>query len=84
MDEALADLGLVPPGPSINFLDAADVALRDGFVVAGARFGLDLDGELMNVQPEFADVVATARALGLPVKEVLARAGALARQVVAQ
>jgi len=39
-----------------------------------------LDGELMNVQPEYADVVAAAAALGRPVKEVLAQAQALARE----
>jgi uncharacterized protein (DUF111 family) len=39
-----------------------------------------LDGELMNVQPEYADVVAAATALGRPVKDVLAEAQALARQ----
>jgi uncharacterized protein (DUF111 family) len=38
-----------------------------------------LNGELMNVQPEYADVVAAATALGRPVKDVLAEAQALAR-----
>jgi pyridinium-3,5-bisthiocarboxylic acid mononucleotide nickel chelatase len=38
-----------------------------------------LDGELMNLQPEYADVVAAAAALGRPVKETLAEAQALAR-----
>jgi uncharacterized protein (TIGR00299 family) protein len=38
-----------------------------------------LDGELMNVQPEYADVAAAAAALGRPVKDVLAEAHALAR-----
>ena len=38
-----------------------------------------LDGELMNVQPEYADVVAAARATGRPVKDVLAEAVARAR-----
>ena len=38
-----------------------------------------LDGELMNVQPEYDDVVAAATALGRPVKDVLADAQALAR-----
>jgi len=40
-----------------------------------------LDGELMNVQPEYADVVTAAGATGRPVKDVLAEAGALAREV---
>jgi uncharacterized protein (DUF111 family) len=39
-----------------------------------------LDGELMNVQPEYADVTAAARALGRPVKDVLAEASARARE----
>jgi uncharacterized protein (TIGR00299 family) protein len=33
-----------------------------------------LDGEVLNVQPEFEDVAAAARALGRPVKTVMARA----------
>jgi uncharacterized protein (TIGR00299 family) protein len=41
-----------------------------------------LEGELMNVQPEYADVVAAATALGRPVKDVLAEAQALARAQV--
>jgi uncharacterized protein (TIGR00299 family) protein len=40
-----------------------------------------LDGELMNVQPEYADVVTAAAALGRPVKDVLAEASARAREV---
>jgi uncharacterized protein (TIGR00299 family) protein len=40
-----------------------------------------LDGELMNLQPEYADVVAAATALGRPVKDVLAEAAARAREV---
>jgi uncharacterized protein (TIGR00299 family) protein len=50
--------------------------------VGGHRIAVKLarlDGELMNVQPEYADVAATARALGRPVKDVLAEAQALAR-----
>jgi uncharacterized protein (DUF111 family) len=39
-----------------------------------------LDGELMNVQPEYADVAAAARALGRPVKDVLTDASARARE----
>ena len=38
-----------------------------------------LAGELMNIQPEYADVAAAARALDRPVKDVLAEAQALAR-----
>jgi hypothetical protein len=38
-----------------------------------------LDGELMNVQPEYADVAAVAAATGRAVKDVLAEAQALAR-----
>jgi uncharacterized protein (TIGR00299 family) protein len=40
-----------------------------------------LDGELMNVQPEYDDVVAAASATGRPVKDVLAEAAAEARQL---
>ena len=40
-----------------------------------------LDGELMNVQPEYEDVAAAARALGRPIKDVLAEANALARGI---
>ena len=61
-------------------LDRSFVAVEiDGHTVAVKL--AHLDGELMNVQPEFEDVAATARALGLPVKDVLARATALARVV---
>jgi uncharacterized protein (DUF111 family) len=38
-----------------------------------------LDGELMNAQPEYADVVTAAEATGRAVKDVLAEAQALAR-----
>jgi uncharacterized protein (TIGR00299 family) protein len=38
-----------------------------------------LDGEVVNVQPEFEDVAAAAYALGLPVKTVMADAAAAAR-----
>jgi len=38
-----------------------------------------LDGELVNLQPEYADVAAAALALDRPVKDVLAEAQALAR-----
>ncbi len=37
-----------------------------------------LDGEVLNVQPEFEDVAAAARALGRPVKTVMAEAAAAA------
>ena len=37
-----------------------------------------LDGEVVNVQPEFEDVAAAARALGRPVKTVMAEASARA------
>ena len=37
-----------------------------------------LDGEVVNAQPEYEDVAAAAAALGLPVKQVLARAASLA------
>jgi uncharacterized protein (DUF111 family) len=40
-----------------------------------------LDGALMNVQPEYDDVAAAARALDRPVKDVLAEAAARAREV---
>jgi len=39
-----------------------------------------LEGELVNVQPEYADVLAAARATDRPVKDVLAEAIARARQ----
>jgi uncharacterized protein (TIGR00299 family) protein len=38
-----------------------------------------LDGELMNVQPEYDDIAAAARALNRPIKEVLSEAIALTR-----
>jgi hypothetical protein len=38
-----------------------------------------LDGLLVNGQPEYDDVVAAARAVGRPVKAVLAEAAAAAR-----
>jgi len=41
-----------------------------------------LDGEVVNVQPEFEDVAAVARALGRPVKTVMAEAVAAARGLV--
>jgi uncharacterized protein (DUF111 family) len=40
-----------------------------------------LDGELVNVQPVYADVAEVARTLGRPVKDVLAEAAALARDL---
>ena len=63
----------------------AKVALDREFVaveVDGHRVAVKLarlDGELMNVQPEYADVRAAARATGRPVKDVLAEAAARAR-----
>jgi uncharacterized protein (TIGR00299 family) protein len=53
--------------------------------VGGHRIAVKLarlDGELLNVQPEYEDVAAAARALGRPAKDVLAEANALARGVV--
>jgi uncharacterized protein (TIGR00299 family) protein len=50
--------------------------------VGGQRIAVKLarlGDELMNVQPEYADVVAAAAALARPVKDVLAEAQALAR-----
>ena len=41
-----------------------------------------LDGEVVNVQPEFEDVAAAARSLGRPVKSVMAEAVAAARGLV--
>jgi uncharacterized protein (DUF111 family) len=38
-----------------------------------------LDGEVLNVQPEYDDVVTAAHATGRPVKDVLAQAAAAAR-----
>jgi uncharacterized protein (TIGR00299 family) protein len=40
-----------------------------------------LDGQVVNAQPEFDDVVAVATALARSVKDVLAQASALAREV---
>ena len=40
-----------------------------------------IDGEVVNAQPEFDDVAAAAHALGRPVKDVMAQASALAREV---
>ncbi len=40
-----------------------------------------LDGELLNVQPEFEDVAAAARALGVPVKALMVEAVAAAQQL---
>ncbi len=51
----------------------------------GHRIGVKvawLDGEVVNVQPEFEDVASAARALGRPVKTVLSEAAAAARGVV--
>ena len=48
----------------------------DGYTI-GVKVAL-LDGEVINVQPEFDDVAAAARALGRPVKTVMAQASALA------
>ncbi|MFL6023002.1 MAG: nickel pincer cofactor biosynthesis protein LarC [Marmoricola sp.] len=42
-----------------------------------------LDGELVNVQPEYEDVSAAARKLGRPAKDVLAATAALARSQLA-
>jgi uncharacterized protein (TIGR00299 family) protein len=50
--------------------------------VGGHRIAVKLarhDGELVNVQPEYEDVAAAARALGRPAKDVLAEASARAR-----
>jgi uncharacterized protein (TIGR00299 family) protein len=40
-----------------------------------------IDGEVVNAQPEFDDVATAAQALGRPVKDVMAQASALAREV---
>jgi uncharacterized protein (TIGR00299 family) protein len=40
-----------------------------------------LEGEILNVQPEFEDVAAAARSLGRPVKTVMAEAVAAARKL---
>lgn len=41
-----------------------------------------LDGEILNVQPEYADVAAVADATGRPVKDVLTEATAVARELL--
>ena len=62
----------------------AKTALDREFIavdVEGQRVAVKLarlDGELMNAQPEYADVVAAAAALDRPVKDVLGQAQALA------
>jgi pyridinium-3,5-bisthiocarboxylic acid mononucleotide nickel chelatase len=40
-----------------------------------------LEGQVVNAQPEFDDVAAAARTLGRPVKDVMAQAAALAREL---
>jgi hypothetical protein len=53
-------------------------------VVEGHRVAVKvarLDGEVMNVQPEYDDVVAAAAAVGRPAKEVLGEAAAAAREL---
>jgi uncharacterized protein (TIGR00299 family) protein len=60
---------------------ALDRELRS-VTVGGHRVAVKvarLDGEVMNVQPEYDDVVAAATATGRPVKDVLAEAAAAAR-----
>jgi uncharacterized protein (DUF111 family) len=42
-----------------------------------------LDGELLNLQPEYEHVAAAAEALGRPAKDVLQQAVAAARTLVA-
>jgi uncharacterized protein (DUF111 family) len=54
-------------------------------VVDGHRVAVKvarLEGEVVNVQPEYDDVAACARTTGRPVKQVLAEAAALARTLV--
>jgi uncharacterized protein (DUF111 family) len=54
--------------------------------VAGHRIDVKLarlDGELLNLQPEYEHVAAAARALGRPEKDVLQDAVAAARAIVA-
>lgn len=43
-----------------------------------------LEGEVLNVQPEYDDVAAASAATGRPVKDVLAEAGAAARRLVSR
>lgn len=52
----------------------------DGQPVA-VKLGL-LDGAVVNAMPEFEDVARAARALGLPVEQVLARARGLAQELL--
>ena len=43
------------------------------------KIGKDLDGKIINVQPEFEDCASYARATGTPLKEVLSAAATKAR-----
>ncbi|HNB20854.1 MAG TPA: nickel pincer cofactor biosynthesis protein LarC [Candidatus Melainabacteria bacterium] len=43
------------------------------------KVGKDLDGNVINVQPEFEDCASVARSTGLPLKEVLSKAAIKAR-----
>ena len=46
-----------------------------------ARLGPEDGGEVLNAQPEFEDVAAAARALGVPVKSLMADAVAAAQRL---
>ena len=70
-------LGLRERAVAKHELDRSMATVQvDGHTI-GVKVAL-LDGEVINVQPEFDDVAAAARALGRPVKTVMAQASALA------
>ncbi len=70
-------LGLRERAVAKHELDRSMATVQvDGHTI-GVKVAL-LDGEVINVQPEFEDVAAAARALGRPVKTVMAQASALA------
>jgi uncharacterized protein (DUF111 family) len=43
------------------------------------KIGKDLDGNIINIQPEFEDCASYARATGTPLKEVISAAATKAR-----
>jgi uncharacterized protein (TIGR00299 family) protein len=56
----------------LNFADVDTQSVR-------VKIGKDLDGNIINVQPEFEDCASYARATGTPLKEVLSAAATKAR-----
>jgi hypothetical protein len=56
-----------------------DVAVEVDGQAVRVKVALDAAGHVVNVQPEYDDVAAAARALGRPAKQVLAQALAAAQ-----